>query len=142
MRANRDSIAALLAVAAFLLVVFLGFWKTRGPGTQRLFRADAKRIQNIGQLANEISRQYRQANNQLPERLTDVQKTRYADPLTGRSLVYSPKPPSGFALCTTFATNSPKEEVNEAFAFWAHQAGARCFEFDATQAPQAPHFYY
>lgn len=42
MRVNRDSIAAILAIAAFVIVVSLGFWKTHAPSAQRLMRADEK----------------------------------------------------------------------------------------------------
>lgn len=143
MRVNRDSIAAILASAAFVLVVFLGFWKTRGPGAQRLVRTDEKRIQNISQLANEINKQYEQHNKQLPEGLSDFQKKTYADPVTRKPPDYSPKPLSSYTLCITFATNSEKEEPTGAFAFWVHSVGPKCFEFDAaTQVPPAPYFYY
>jgi|SRR5271166_2350740 len=143
MRINRDSLAGLLAIAAFVIVVSLGFWKTRGPSTQRLARADEKRVQNISQLANEVDNQYRTHDKQLPEKLNDMQKTRFADPVTGKPPEYTAKPPSRFTLCTTFATARPKEEGNQNFDFWTHLAGAKCFEFDAgEQVPQAPYPYY
>jgi len=144
MRLSRDSIAAIVATAAFLLVVSLGFWRTRGPSSQRLFRADEKRVQNLYQLANEINRQYKERNQQLPEGLSDLQKTRFADPITRKPPVYSPKPPSSYTLCATFAVNSPKNDSNETFVFWTHPAGAKCFEFDAKgqMVPQAPYSYY
>lgn len=49
MRVNRESMAATLAIMAFVAVVTLGFWKTRGPSAQRLIRTDEKRIRNISQ---------------------------------------------------------------------------------------------
>jgi hypothetical protein len=143
MRVNRDSIAATLAIAAFAIVVSLGFWKTRGPSTQRLVRADEKRVQNLSQLASEINNQYNQQNKQLPGRLTDAQKTKFADPASKKPLEYVAKPPSNYSLCTTFATASPKEEGSRNFDFWMHPAGTKCFEFNAAeQVPQAPYFYY
>lgn len=143
MRVNRDSIAAALAIAVFAIVVGLGFWKTRGPSTQRLVRADEKRVQNLSQLANEINVHYQQQNKQLPERLSDAQKTKFADPVTRKPLEYTAKPTSSYTLCATFATASPKEELKGNFEFWTHPAGAKCFEFKAAeQSPQAPYFYY
>jgi hypothetical protein len=143
MRVNRDSIAAILAIAGFAIVVSLGFWKTRGPSTQRLARADEKRVQNLSQLASEINMQYLQQNKQLAERLTDAQKTKFADPVSNKPLAYVPKPPGNYSLCTTFSIDSPKEESNRNFDFWMHPAGAKCFEFNAAeQVPQAPYFYY
>jgi hypothetical protein len=143
MRSNRDSTAALLATAAFVLVVVLGFWKTRGPSAQRLVRTDEKRIQNMSQLANEINELYRQHDKQLPEKLSDLQRTKYADPVTGKPLEYSSEPPTNYRLCTEFATDSSKEEFNGTFVFWNHPKGPKCFEFHATeQVPQAPYFHY
>jgi hypothetical protein len=143
MRVNRDSIAALLAIAVFAIVVSLGFWKTRGPSAQRLVRADEKRVQNLSQLANEINNQYQQQDKQLPERLSDAQKTKFADPVTGKPPDYTAKPPTDYTLCTTFATASQKEELKGSFDFWIHPAGAKCFEFHAGEpVPQSPYFYY
>ena len=36
MKLTRDTAAAVMAIAAICIVVGLGFWKTRGPGSQRL----------------------------------------------------------------------------------------------------------
>ena len=143
MRVNRDSIAAILATAAVAIVIILGFWKTHGPSTQRLLRADEKRVQNLHQLAEEINYQFKQHEKQLPEKLNDTQITKYADPVTGKPPVYTAKPPGNFALCSTFAAASSKEEGNGNFDFWTHAAGSKCFEFTAgEQVPQAPYFYY
>jgi hypothetical protein len=143
MRVNRDSLAAILGTAAVVIVVSLGFWKTHGPGAQRLIRADEKRILNVSQLANEIDNYYRQHDKQLPERLNDSQKTRYADPVTAKPLEYTAIPPSGFTLCTTFVTSTPKEELKRNFDFWSRQAGSKCFEFKADEpVPPAPYFYF
>jgi hypothetical protein len=142
MPVNRDSLAALLATAAVLLVVFLGFWKIHGPSTQRLVRTDEKRVQNLSQLANQINNQY-QRNKELPAALSDHQKSQFADPLSSQPPQYSPKPPNRYQVCATFATDSPKAERSGDFVFWAHSSGLRCFEFDASeQVPPAPHFYY
>ena len=142
MRFNRDSIAALLATAVFVIVVSLGFWKTRGPSTQRLVRTDEKRIQNLRQLANEINEQYRQHNKQLPEKLSDFQKTRFADPVTGKPPEYTPKPPADYLLCTEFVTDGSKEDLTGILAFWNHPTGPKCFEFHAAeQVSPAPYFY-
>jgi hypothetical protein len=143
MRTSRDSLAAILATAAFVLVVILGFWKTRGPSAQRLIRTDERRIQNMSQLANEINNLYRQHDKQLPVGLSDAQKRHYTDPVTGKPLEYTPRPPSDYTLCTSFSAGSPKDEPNGTFGFWTHPSGPKCFEFNATeQVPQAPYFYY
>jgi hypothetical protein len=142
MPVKRDSLAAVLATAAVILVVVLGFWKLHGPKTQRLVRADEKRLQNLSQLANQINNQY-QRSKQLPTALSDHQKRQFADPLSAQPLQYSPAPPDRYQLCTTFATESPRPERTGDFVFWTHSSGAKCFEFDATEpVPPAPYFYY
>lgn len=143
MRANRDSLAAVLAGVAVLAVVILAFVKTRGPSAQRLFRTDQKRIQNLSQLANEVNAQYNRREKQLPETLDDSQKTKYADPVTGQPPAYTPKPPNQYTLCATFSTDSTKDESDPSFHFWTHSPGPKCFELNAGEpVPQAPYFYY
>jgi hypothetical protein len=100
-------------------------------------------VQNLSQLASEINMQYVQQNKQLAERLTDAQKTKFADPVSKQPLTYVPKPPGNYSLCTTFSTDSSKEGRNRNFDFWMHRAGAKCFGFNAAeQVPQAPYFYF
>jgi hypothetical protein len=141
MRFNRDSIAALVATTAVVLVVGLGFWKTRGPSTQRLVRMDDKRIQNVSQLANEINQRY-QHDKQLPEKLSDFQKTRYADPITGKPPDYTAKPPTDYTLCTEFVTDGSKEGLIGVLGFWNHSKGPKCYEFHAADpVPPAPYYY-
>jgi hypothetical protein len=143
MRFNRDSLAATLAVVAVAIVVVLGFWKTRGPSTQRLVRADGKRAQNLNRLAFEINNQYKMHASQLPAALNDAQKKAFADPVTGIPPTYTPTPPNSYTLCATFATASSKDEPNDYSGFWNHPAGTKCFEFNAADnaIPAAPYFY-
>jgi hypothetical protein len=143
MRANRDTLAAILAAAAVILVVVLGFWKVHGPSAQRLVRADERRLQNLSQLANEINAAYRQHDKQLPAELTELQKKRFADPITGKPPQYSAKSASVYSLCATFTVEGPKEDYSGNVSFWSHPAGTKCFELDAAeQVPPAPYFYY
>lgn len=143
MRFNRDTLAALVATAAVVLVIALGFWKTRGPSTQRLVRADEKRLQNLSQLANEINNYYKQHDKQLPAVLNDSQNKRFADPFSGKPPEYFAKSLSGYALCTNFVISSSKDELGANFSFWTHPTGHKCFDFDANeQVPTAPYFYY
>lgn len=143
MRTNRDTVGATLATAAVILVVVLGFWKVHGPSAQRLIRADEKRLQNLSQLANEINNTYRQRGKQLPAELTELQKRRFADPMTKQPPLYTAKSGSFYSLCATFTAAGPKEDYAAGFAFWNHPAGNKCFDLDAAeQVPPAPYNYY
>lgn len=143
MRLNRDAVAVILATAAVVLVVCLGFWKTRGPSTQRLVRADEKRLQSLNRLANEIDQHYKSHEKQLPDSLSDMQKARYVDPISAQPFAYNPKPPNRYSLCATFSAPGPKDDRDHDFTFWAHPAGLKCFEFSADEpTPQVPYLYY
>lgn len=143
MRTNRDTVAAILATAAVILVVVLGFWKVHGPSAQRLVRADEKRVQNLNQLAIEINNTYSLRGKQLPAVLTELQKRRFADPITKQPPLYTAKSGSFYALCATFTASGPEEDYAANFAFWNHPAGNKCFDLDATeQVPPAPYNYY
>lgn len=143
MRLGRDSFAALLATIVVVIVVALGFRQTRGPNTQRLLRTDAKRAQNLSQLANQVNNHYRQNGNQLPVALTDFQNKQFADPITGKPPEYKATSSNSYTLCTTFSANSPQDERSGDFLFWTHSAGHQCFEFNAAEnVPPAPFFYH
>ncbi|HTZ47560.1 MAG TPA: hypothetical protein VMH20_08215 [Verrucomicrobiae bacterium] len=142
MRLSRDAVAVLLSTVAVVVVVTLGFWKTRGPSTQRLIRADEKRLQILHQLANEMNDHYKIHDKQLPDSLSDMQKAKYVDPITAQPFAYTPKPPNRYSLCATFATSGPKEDRNRDYTFWSHPAGLKCFEFNADEAvPGAPYLF-
>jgi len=143
MKLSRDTAAALAAAAAICIVVGLGFWKTRGPGSQRLIRADEKRIQTMGQLATQIDFYYKQHDKQLPASLSEEQKQASKDPLTGRPLEYAAGAGTKFALCTEFSAPSPEDYKDIPYQFWRHPQGHNCFEFETDgQIPQVPYFYY
>jgi len=143
MKISRDLLAAIVATVAFCIVVGLGFWKSRGPATQRLIRADEGRIRAIGQLAGQINFRYTQRNKQLPDALTEEEKRTSRDPLSKKPLEYTLKSPTQFSLCADFMTNSPADYNEGAYDFWRHDAGRKCFDFEAGgQAPATPYFYY
>jgi hypothetical protein len=143
MKLTRDTAAALMAMVAICIVVGLGFWKTRGPGSQRLIRADEKRIQSIGQLAGQINYYYGQHNQQLPATLSEEQKQASKDPVTARTLEYKAGAGSKFTLCTDFSAPSPEDYKDIPYKFWEHPQGHKCFEFEAGgQIPQVPYLYF
>ena len=143
MKLTRDTAAALMAMVAICIVVGLGFWKTRGPGSQRLIRADEKRLQSIGQLAGQINYYYGQHNQQLPATLSEEQKQASKDPVTARTLEYKAGAGSRFTLCTDFSAPSQEDYKDISYEFWKHPQGHKCFEFEAgVQVPQVPYLYF
>jgi len=143
MRISREMIAVVAASIVVVLVIGLGFWKTRGPGAQRLLRADEVRLRSLGQLAAEIHEEYSQQGKQLPSGLSSERQSKYKDPVTGTPPEYIPNFPSKYTLCMTFATNSDENPSDGVYGFWSHPIGRKCFELDASQfAPQVPYFAY
>src|SRR5258708_34844339 len=139
MKLTRDTGAALMAVAAIVIVVGLGFWKTRGPGSQRLIRADEKRIQSIGQLAGQINYYFGQHSQKLPASLNEEQKQAFKDPLTGREPEYAPGATSEFALGTDVSTQRPEDYKDFPYEFWPHPQGHERVAFEAGgRIPQDP----
>ena len=142
MKFSRELTAALLATAAFCVVVGLGFWKTRGPGAQRLIRADETRIRTVSQLAYEINAYYTQHDKQLPASLTEEQKRGFKDPITQRPFEYAVKSDKSYSLCADFSTASPADYLEPSYEFWQHPAGHKCFDFEAGgPVAAAPYFY-
>jgi hypothetical protein len=143
MKLTRDTAAAVVALGAICIVLGLGFWKTRGPGSQRLIRADEKRINSIGQLARQIDYYYGQHGRQLPATVSEEQKLASKDPVTGRPLEYLAGAGSKFTLCTDFSAPSPEDYKDIPYEFWKHPQGHKCFEFEAGgQVPEVPYFDY
>jgi uncharacterized membrane protein YhiD involved in acid resistance len=143
MKLSRDLAAALLATAAFCMVVGLGFWKTRGPAAQRLIHADETRIRSMSQLANQVNNYYNQHNKQLPASLDEEQKRSFRDPITQRSFEYTVKSETSYSLCADFSAASPADYQDPPYDFWQHAAGHKCFDFEAGgQVAAAPYFYY
>jgi hypothetical protein len=144
MRLTRDSAAALLASAAVIAVIIAGFYRTHGPSMQRLLRSDQKRVDLVGQLANEIRIQYNNAHQKLPAELTALQSVKYKDPVTGHPLEYSVKSETQYTICTTLDLPTPKDDEQKVeYAFWKHSAGHACFDFDTNApSPPVPYTYY
>jgi hypothetical protein len=140
---KRDVAAAILASLAVLVVAVFGFYKTRGPMTQRLLHADRKRVSMINQLANEIRVKVTDEKLPLPPSLTEVQKTKYKDPETGQPPEYSLTSPTRYSICTTFVLPTPDAEQQKLdYAFWTHPDGHKCFDFDThTPIPAFPYSY-
>lgn len=116
-----------------------GILKLPGPRAAR----DSRRREVAAQHPPACRRNQRAVYGARPSKLTEFQTTRYRDPVSGKPLEYSAKPPAGYTTCTIFDTGSPKEDADDAFAFWTHNAGHKCYDFEAGQVvPQVPYNYY
>jgi hypothetical protein len=132
-----------VAGALVLFTVVWGLAIAGSPRTQRLHMFDARRTEDLKTISKEISRiclgpeweqkgQERTLRRAVPAALDEVVKEakgrrpRINDPQTAAPYSYEVLGQSKFRLCADFSF--PRDEPVE--AFWNHQQGRHCFEFD------------
>ena len=140
---NRNAWAAIIATAAVVVVLCLGFRFFGSPSYQRLVRADARDVQALAALAQQINFLWNQSQKTLPgnlDRITVITKKSF---LTGRPFVYHPEQSGAYELCTTFATDNRQAPDTNTVDPWVHPKGDYCFQLDATQpVPSVPYYSY
>ena len=128
----------LLAIvtAVVLGAVVLGFLVLGTPGKARRETLDEKRVENLRDLANSITWQWKEhPKAALPatlEAATEGQRYKNAlrDPVTREPYGYRVTGPARFQLCATFDTEVKPEDLDEWEREWAHPAGRHCFTID------------
>jgi len=132
--------AGLSAVASCVMVIF-GFLQIGGPSTQRLLRADQKRLQDLFQLSVQINSHWKGDSGKLPEHLDDLPGVVIADPITRKQYEYRAQAGSRYELCAVFSTASERAPGTSSSPAWFHSAGRYCFQLDATQETANPPTY-
>jgi hypothetical protein len=142
---SRDTLAAVAAIVAVIVVILLGFHFLGSPASQRLIQSDMRTVQALSQLATRIEHLYKTSNNQIPANLDSIPDDSKRDPITRKPFLYTPKSKTTYDLCATFLAKSPdvsspsSPQSNE--ERWPHPAGDHCFSLDATEPiPPAPYF--
>ena len=130
MRAQRLAVWGSAAVVAAAIV--LGLSIIGSPAEQRQIRLDERRVLDLRGLSGGVNR-YWNRQHELPARAEDVidgQVTTQLplDPESKQPYEYRVTGSGRYELCATFARRSSAEESND---FWFHEAGPRCFAFDA-----------
>jgi len=132
-----------IAGALVLFTVAWGLVIAGSPRTQRLHMFDTRRLDHLQTISTEISRiclgpeserkrEEKSLRRAVPATLDEVvkeakgRKPRILDPETNVPYAYEVLGESKFRLCATFSF--PRDEDVE--AFWNHQQGRHCFEFD------------
>ena len=142
---SRDSLAAVAAIVAVIIVALLGFHFLGSPGSQRLIQSDMRTVQTLSQLAQQIQLKTHDANKEIPANLSSFPESLRQDPITRKPFLYTPKSKTSYDLCATFQAKSPEAQLqpnsipstNE----WSHPAGDYCFALDATRdISPAPYF--
>jgi len=134
-----DRWMATISGAVVVLMLVLGFSYVGSPSTQRMMRADERRVQELYQLSNKIYNCCKEAK--LPAHLDELGDVMLADPITREAYEYHPKDERHYELCATFAAASPQNEAASGSKTWAHPAGRSCFVMDASQMSENPGVY-
>lgn len=129
-----------VAVIVVLGSVIWGFSVLGSPRTQRLYKYDNQKVNDLSNINNEISNYY-STKGVLPENLTQL-STGYAFPVlqdmqTQKPYEYEKTGNLTYKLCAEFNFESTKEKNGsisypmygrDGFVYWNHQAGRHCFE--------------
>ena len=121
--------AVVVAATVALSIAVIGT-----PAQQRESRLDARRVNDLGRIEQEIER-YRKREQGLPTDLATLQEAAedalvIADPQTGVAYRYEVVGDREYRLCATFVTDSAnfaRRAEPWTAARWDHPAGAHCY---------------
>jgi Domain of unknown function (DUF5671) len=140
-RFSRNTSMAILSTIVIVVMVISGFWYLGAPNTQRMLRADSKRIQDLYQLSGQIDGRWRTNGHKLPEHLDEFTNVALADPVSRIAYEYRSKEGSQYELCATFSRESQSNKGAMSQTKWSHPVGRYCFQMDASQAAENPNIY-
>lgn len=144
---NKDRIALVFITVLTVIALVYGFTIIPSPTKARALAFDHKRVVDLGNLQAAIDTYY-QNNGNLPNTLNDLPSTsadqstpttslNKTDPQTKQPYVYQTSDPFTYKLCTTFATDSTKEDPNSYdtnnpnystyMTDFKHSVGYKCF---------------
>ena len=137
---GRDTSMAIVSAFVVSLMVILGFLRIGGPGTQRMQRADDKRIQDLYQLSAQMQNRWR-LESKLPHDLGELSGVAISDPVTRTVYEYHVREGSKYELCAAFSAASRHDNAMANRDEWFHPAGLHCFALDAAQPAQSPGYF-
>ena len=129
---RTERLAAWGSVAVVAAAIVLGLSIIGSPAEQRRLRLDERRVFDLRGLSGSINR-YWNERHELPTRAEDVIDGRLMtelplDPESKQPYEYRVTP-GGYDLCANFSRRSAVGSND----FWFHEAGRRCFSFDAAK---------
>jgi|SRR5580704_5438153 hypothetical protein len=140
---NRNVWATIVATGAVIVVLILGFRFLGSPARQRLVRLDARTVQALAALAQQINYSWNLSGKALPSNLDKITGTVKKDAQSGKPFLFHPRQNSAYELCATFAADSREQPDTNTADPWLHPKGDYCFQLDASQpVPAVPYNYY
>lgn len=133
---NINRVAALVSSTAVGIVIIAAFLLIGTPTEQRLQRLDDRRLAHLQELAHAVDR-YWNDHTALPGDLAELVDGRRLsrlprDPTSGDTYGYEVTATDSYRLCATFDRATAETRPQ---AFWSHEAGRECYDFDVTAGP-------
>lgn len=117
----------ILASVLVLGSIAIGFLVLGSPRTQRLYKYDTQKLENISNIKYSIEN-YVYSNNMLPAKLEDINDYSYRinteDPQTKQKYEYIITGENTYQLCAVFNKATPKYDNS----LWRHPEGRHCFD--------------
>ncbi len=150
-KAEKSWIISIVPKVAVVLVVgfvIFGLITAGLPKSQRLFRLDERRMEDLSSLENQII-EYSRRTNKLPETLDNLNELNFSlpkDPVAEASYEYHVVGDLKFELCAAFQTSGEEATqllIEQAYPkpinlfyekLQKHKAGRDCFERQVSQA--------
>lgn len=132
----------VLAALVILATVAASLWVMGGPGMQREWRMDERRVEQLQRIETFID-DYHRTHQRLPDSL-DALATQpgialdIADPVSGQVYEYQARGPRAYRLCAVFQTDTAKADQARSAAMqarWSHPQGGHCFELEVSDEP-------
>ncbi len=125
----------IVSGSVILISIILGFAVLGSPATQREYKHDIQKVNNLMEISNQVSNYYAQ-REALPTNLDQIGVLSYhfpkLDPQTEKAYEYRVTGATTYELCAEF--NRASQEREDAYyrmyggVSWAHGAGRDCFE--------------
>jgi len=131
--------------AVIVIFIITGFFIMGSPASQREFRNDDQRINDLTNIQSQVTGYYRETER-LPEALEDLKDPLVGgyintDPVTGDDYEYAKTGDLTFELCAVFERALPEldetssqsdnwrvQNLKENIENWSHEDGRTCFE--------------
>ena len=138
---RRDAWMAGVSAIAVIAMIIAGFVSIGPPRTQRIMRADNRRIQDLYQLSMRINGAWNANTHQLPTHLDQLTDVPLVDPISRATYEYAVVEGDKYQLCATFVLSTVQNQANSRSTTWSHPAGRYCFVLDASRVPDSPNIY-
>ncbi len=137
LNSSSRKIWVIVAAVVILASIVWGFYVLGSPRTQRLYKYDEQKINDLMNLNSSVQSYYSQKNT-LPNSIQDLSALNYYyiqnDPQSGKPYEYQKTGNTSYKICAEFnedskQNNSPNIYMRPVgYTSWTHPAGHYCFD--------------